>query len=176
MRAAALAVTMLAATVCAQERVPDSLGVLVMLKVLTYDSGFDARGSGDFVVLVPFAPGREADANALAKVGNALEVKSIKERPLRFVVLAAAESSKQSASAVLLHANFPGEVARPLLNMGRSRRWYTLSLDETLMLDGSVLGVGLSDGKPQPLLNVTASKAIGAEFASAVLKRARTYH
>lgn len=175
MRALAL-LTCLATTALAQERVPDSLGVLVMLKVLTYDAGFDARGSGDFVVLVPYANGHEAEATALAKLGSSLDVKSIKERPLRFVVVPANESAKQSASAVLLHANFPGEVARPLLTMGRNRRWYTLSLDETLMLDGSVLGVGLSDGKPQPLLNVTAAKAIGAEFASAVLKRARTYH
>ncbi|PZR10533.1 MAG: hypothetical protein DI536_20035 [Archangium gephyra] len=176
MRAAALAVTLLATASAAQERVPDSLGLLVMLKVLTYDSGFDARGSGDFVVLIPYAPGREVDAAALAKLGSALEVKSIKERPLRFVVVPAAESSKQSASAVLLHSNFPGEVARPLLTMGRTRRWYTLVLDETLMLEGAVLGVGLADGKPQPLLNVTASKSVGAEFTSAVLKRARTYH
>ena len=29
--------------------------------------------------------------------------------------------------------------------------------------------------KPQLLLNVTASRAVGAEFASAVLKRARTF-
>lgn len=175
MRALAL-VVLLATSASAQERVPDGLGLLVMLKVLTYDTGFDARGDGEFVVLVPYASGHEAEANALAKVGNALDVKSIKERALRFVVVPAAESSKQTASAVLLHANFPGEVARPLLTMGRTKRWYTLVLDETLLVDGAVLGVGLSEGKPQPLINVTTARTVGAEFASAVLKRARTFH
>ncbi len=175
MRAAVAALALLTASSARAERVPDSLGVLVMLKVLTYDAGFDARGGGEFVVLVPWAPGHEDDAQALAKTAAGLDVKSIKERPLRFVVVPAGDCGKQSASAVLLHAGFPGEAARPVMNLARGRRWYALSLDEALMPDGAVLGVGLADGKPQLLLNVTASRAVGAEFAAAVLKRARTF-
>lgn len=174
MRVVAVSLLLAAAAVHAEDRVPEKLGLMVMLKIVSYDAAFASRGSGDFVVLVPYAPGDEARAHTIAAVGAALEVKTIKERSLRFVPVPVGELSVKKGSAVLLHLGARGEVLKASLARAREEKLYVLTLEEALVKEGALLGVGLNNGKPQPLINVAAMKALGADFGT-VLRLARTF-
>lgn len=156
------------------ERVPDELGLKVMLKVVSYDAAFGTHGSGEFVVLVPYAPGDEPKANALAAVGGGLEVKTIKERSLRFVTVSMKDLPAAKGTAVLLHFGFPADALKTLLEKTRSEKQYVFTFEESSVHDGALLGVGLSNGKPQPLINVAAMRSLGADFGP-VLRLARTF-
>ena len=145
---------------------------MVMLKIVSYDSAFATHGSGEFVVLVPFALGDEAKANELVAVGAALDVKAIKERPLRFVAVPLAELGALDGAAVLLHPGFSN--AKAAVEKVKEEKLYVLTFDEAAVRDGALLGVGLANGKPQPLINVAAMRAIGADFGP-VLRLARTF-
>ena len=174
MRAVFVAVLLVASAPHAEDRVPESLGLMVLLKVVSYDTSFAAHGSGDFVVLVPFAPGQEAKATALVTLGATLEVKTIKERALRFVTVPVDEVGSKKGTAVLLSFGFPADALRTVLEKTRAEKLYVLAFEEAPVHDGALLGVGLSNGKPQPLINVAAMRAIGADFGP-VLRLARTF-
>lgn len=174
MRAVVLSCVLAASVTQAAERVPDALGLMVMLKVLSYDAAFGTHGSGDFVVLVPYAPGDEARANALATVGAGLEVKTIKERSLRFTPVALKDLPTAKGTAVLLSFGIPPDALKATLEKAQTEKLYSLTFEETVVHDGALLGVGLSNGKPQPLINVAAMRGLGADFGP-VLRLARTF-
>ncbi len=174
MRAAVVSALLFATVVWAEERVPDALGLMVMLKIVSYDTAFPSHGAGEFVVLVPYAPGAESAAAALATVGSGLEVKTIKERALRFTPVALAELSAKKGSAVLLVSGSSPEVLKVTLEKARAEKLYVLTYEESAVKEGALLGVGLANGKPQPLINVAAMRAVGADFGP-VLRLARTF-
>lgn len=169
MKAAVVAVLLCAAAVRAAE-VPQQLALVVMLKVLTYDASFSSRGDGDFVVLVPWAPGHREQAEALTALGAGLSLRTINSRSLRFVAVPLAELTAAKGAAVLFHPGFDADAARSVLEVGHL---YTMAFDEALVREGVMLGVGSNDGRPQVLVNVAASRKLGVELASAVLKVAR---
>ena len=169
-----LALLLAPAPALAQE-VQAPLALMVMLKVITYDANFAARGSGDFVVLVPYAPGQPTKAAATVELARGMELRSIKERKLRFLALPVAELTQTKAEAVLLHPGISGEVAREALQLAAAAGLYTLAFDEQLVRDGAMLGVASSEGRPQVLVNVTSARGIGADISGTVLKKAKTY-
>jgi hypothetical protein len=172
---AVLVSLLLAATASpAAERVPDALGLMVMLKVVSYDSAFGTHGSGDFVVLVPYVPGDESKAAALVTVAAGLEVKTIKERTLRFVTVPVKDLAAAKGTAVLLPFGCPAEARKVSLEKARTEKLYVLTFEEEPVKEGALLGVGLANGKPQPLINVPAMRALGADFGP-VLRLARTF-
>lgn len=174
LRALTLSALILSQAAVAQERVPDALGLMVILKVASYDTAFPTHGSGDFVVLIPFAAGQEGKATALAAVGDGLEVKSIKDRPLRFRPVPLAELDVKKGTAVLLHPGFAAGDLASVLEKTRAQKLYVFALDEALVRSGAVLGVALSNGKPQPLVNVPSAHALNADFGP-VLRVARLF-
>ncbi|MDP3234406.1 MAG: YfiR/HmsC family protein [Myxococcales bacterium] len=154
------------------QEVPPRLAMLVLLKVLTYDAGFEARGQGDFVVTVPFSPGREGAADALLGLLGALEIKTIKQRKLVFQRLPVATTS--SCDAVVVSAALDADGLRQALERSRAARQYSLALDEAMVREGALLGVASLGGKLQPVLNVSMARATGVEFSASILKLVRT--
>ncbi len=174
-----LLIALIAATALA-DGVPPGLGLMVMLKVLTYDAGFDKRGGdGEFLVLVPFAASQGASAQDLANTGTELATRSIQGRRLRFETQPAAGLDAQivarSPAALLIPADTPPEIARQFAAVAQKHRIYTMSFDEQLVKTGLTVGVALNNGKPQVILNATAAKAIDADFSTAVMRIARVY-
>ena len=160
------------------EEVPTKLGLLVMLKVLTYDTGFEGRvGKADFVVLVPYAPNQTDAARSLVAAGLDLPIKSMVGRVLRFEQVPAAELESQlvarGAAAVLILGGSPFEQAKQQAGTATKHSRYAMTLDEGLVKAGIPIGVALNNGKAQLVLNVSAARAIKAEFGSAVLRVAR---
>ena len=159
------------------QAVPTPLGLLVLLKVLTYDTRFGEHGSGDFVVLVPYDAALLSEARELVSAGGALDTQKINERPLVFEAVALedldARLKARAAAAVLLPRGLNGPGLSRALEAASTRRAYCLALTEDQVKAGAVLGVGLANGRPQPLVNASAAKASGVEFAPSVLRLAR---
>lgn len=151
--------------------VPPRLAMLVMLKVLTYDSGFEARGQGDFVVTIPFSKGAESSAEAVRASLADLDIKTIKQRSLVFRTVA--WGSKTTADAVLVSTALTVEDLRSAVQASRAAKQYSLTFDERQVAEGVLLGVAPVNGKPQPVLNVSTARALGAEFSPSVLKLVR---
>lgn len=158
--------------------VPPELGLLVVLKVLTYDSGFEQRvGDGAFLVLVPHANGHAEKANALVAAGNALPAKEMHGRALKFEAVSGDElpvlMGMRRTAVVLIPGGTPIEAAKAFAAAAAKKQRYTVTLDESLMGAGIAVGVTLNKGKAQVVLNMAAAKAIKAEFAPAVMKVAK---
>jgi hypothetical protein len=174
-RAAVVALALVTAPEAQAQEVPQKLALMVMLKVLTYDANFATRGSGDFVVLVPFVKGEQARAAEAVEKAGSVDLHSINERALKFIAVPLGELGAAKGSAVLLHAGMADEVAREVVAHATKARQYSLAFDEALVKEGAMLGVASNAGKPQVLLNVATARSIGAEMSPAVLKVARTY-
>lgn len=158
--------------------VPPELGLLVVMKVLTYDAGFEQRvGDGAFLVLVPHATGQGDAARALVAAGTALPTKEMHGRALKFEAVSGDELpvllGMRRTAAVLIPSGTPIEAARAFAKAAAKAQRYSVTLDEALMPAGIVVGVALKKGKAQVVLNMPAAKAIKAEFSQAVVKVAR---
>lgn len=171
----AAALLLAAVAAHAADRVPPELGFVVLLKVLTYDAGFDRRGSGDFVVLVPYAS--RASADKLLKEVEYISASRVKTRTLSLVAVEVsalkAEVAARQAAAVLVPDDAPPAVVEEAVRVCDAARIYGLSLSEAGVQAGLALGVAPKDGRPQVLLNLAKVRAIGAEFPPNILRVAR---
>src|SRR5438067_9671367 len=101
--------------------VPLELGATLLLKVVTYDASFEGRGSGDFVVLVPYSDDRaraEAAVQQLASVARS----RIRSRTLSFFAVKGAdlgaELHAKKASAILALEGTPEALLVDIARLG----------------------------------------------------------
>ncbi len=168
----------LAASRAQAEEVPRDLGLLVMLKVLTYDAAFEGRlGAHEFLVLVPFGKNTADIAKNIVTAAAALPIKAMLGRTLRFEAIPSGELETQlvtrQAGAVFIPTGTSAELATSLAAVATKHNRYGMTLDEELVKTGITVGVALNSGKAQVILNVVAARAIKAEFSSAVMRVAR---
>lgn len=60
-------------------------GLPVLLKVLSYDTNFESRGAGTFVILIVSEPDKAGARAAILSSVKDLGVPDIKKRPLKFI-------------------------------------------------------------------------------------------
>ncbi|MFO0598310.1 MAG: hypothetical protein U0228_23600 [Myxococcaceae bacterium] len=166
-----VAVMALCSSVATAEDIPAPLALKVMLKVLSYDPAVAQHG-GELVVAIPWGEGGEPAATALLREATALDIKTINERPLRFVAVPLSALKTSNAGAVVLSRALGDEPRREAIRWCRDAHAYSLSMTEQGVLDGALVGVGVANDKPQPLINVTTARALGADFKT-VLRLAR---
>ncbi|MBI3184243.1 MAG: DUF4154 domain-containing protein [Myxococcales bacterium] len=160
---------------------PDpKIAMPILLKVLTYDVNFEARGRGEFVVLVASENGQQAEREKLLGVLTGLSVATIKNRPLKFVGTEfrdegslQSEIDRHKASAVLAVPGLSEKALNAVSEVSQDNQIYTLSLDRSMVEKALAVGVTQAGGRPQILINEKASRAVGAKFESAVLKLAK---
>jgi hypothetical protein len=164
----------------AQERVPPTLALRVLLRVLTYDKNLASHGQGDFVVLIVYEPGQNTAFAEATAAAAAMKGMSLAKRPLRFADVelrdpsALAEAaSKASANALLLLPGLSRAGEDAAVSVAKSTGCYTLSLDPRLVERSFLIGVSYKDGRPQLILNIAAAKTAHADFDVAILKLAR---
>lgn len=174
--AAVLVVT--ASTANAQVDVKAALPVL--LKVLTYDVNFDARGAGPFVLLVISEPGQSADRSALMGSLKDSNVTEIKKRPLKYVAVdyrdeaqLQGEIDKYKASALLVVNGASTATLKSLWEVAQDNQLYALALNAETVQSFFPLGVTMVGDKPQIIINEKSSKAVGARFETVVLRMAK---
>jgi TonB family protein len=152
----------------------------MMLRVLTYDSNFGKRGSGDFVILVASESDQAGARGDFLSLARSLKIAGLRDRPLKFVggdfndfgsLRSLAQESRANALMALPGLSKAG--LRAMVRVAEEQQIYTLALDPGLVVDGLGVGVSSKDGKPQLVINIKATNAVDAHFETAVLKLAR---
>ena len=176
-----LAAALITATAASSQTQVDVKAALpVLLKVLTYDVNFDARGAGPFVLLVVSEPGQSADRSALMGSLKDSSVTEVKKRPLKYIAVdfkdeaqLQAEIDKNKASALLVVPGASPGVVKALWEVAQDNQLYALALDAETVQSFFPVGVTMVGDKPQIIINEKSSKAVGARFETVVLRMAR---
>ena len=152
----------------------------MLLKVLTYDLNFDARGLGDFTVLVVSDPNQIEKRNTVIEGLKAMPNQKVKTRPLKYAVTEfkdeatlQAELERTHASALLVVPGASTASVKHIWEVAQDNQTYALALDAAMVELALPVGVQINSGKPQIVINEKAAKSVGAKFESAVLKLAR---
>ncbi len=158
--------------------VPLDAGLRLMLKMLTYDSSFKARGSGEFLVLVPFDEATKISSREVVGAASRMSTTNLRDRTLLYLAVPVEELDdsilRRKAAAVLLPPGLGVDAARRALAVAQARAVYTLAYDEALVRSGAVLGVAEESSRLRVLINAEAAKKIGADFAPVVMRVARS--
>jgi len=157
-----------------------SAAMPVLLKVLTYDQNFDARGAGTFTLLVVSDPsGASARDSVIANLKN-MPVTRVKNRPVAYVGVDYRDENqlqndidKHHPAALLALPGTSMESVKHLWDVAQDNQLYALALDEAMVEKVLPLGVTMVGGKPQIIINEKASKAVGVRFETSVLRLAR---
>jgi len=175
-----LTVLLLLAAASARAQVDVKAALPVLLKVLTYDVNFDARGAGPFVLLVVSEPGQASDRAALMNSLKDSSVTEVKKRPLKYIAIdfkdeaqLQAEIDKNKASALLVVQGASSATVKSLWEVAQDNQLYALALDQETVQSFFPLGVTMVGDKPQIIINEKSSKAVGARFETVVLRMAK---
>lgn len=175
-----LTVLLLLAAASARAQVDVKAALPVLLKVLTYDVNFDARGAGPFVLLVVSEPGQASDRAALMNSLKDSSVTEVKKRPLKYIAIEfkdeaqlQAEIDKNKASALLVVHGSSAATVKSLWEVAQDNQLYALALDQETVQSSFPLGVTMVGDKPQIIINEKSSKAVGARFETVVLRMAK---
>ncbi len=125
--------------------VPPHLALMVMLKVITYDSRFDPELNTDFVVCVPWAPSQKAALEQTLKAFDSggspkLGMRHVRIKPVPAADIAGALDAEHAA-AVLLLPDTPPALADEMAKEVATRKLYSLTLDPANVATQSMLGV-----------------------------------
>lgn len=152
----------------------------VLLKVLTYDVNFDARGAGTFVVLVVSESGQLAARAGLVANMKDVGVTEVKKRPLKYVPVEyrddaqlQSEIDKHKASALLVVPGASKGTVKSLWELAQDNQLYALALEAETVETHFPVGVSMAGDKPQIIINEKSSKAVGARFETVVLRMAK---
>lgn len=164
----------------AQNTVDVKAAVPLLLKVLTYDVNFDARGIGPFTILVVGAPAQAKDRDKLVADLNELQGNKVKSRPVKFVGAEfqnegqlQSEIDKSHASALLAQPGMPVPMVKQIWEVTQDNQLYALALEAALVEQVLPIGVTMSGDKAQIVINEKASRAVGVRFETSVLRLAR---
>ena len=152
----------------------------MLLKALTYDVNFDARGLGPFTVLVVGDPGQAEKRELLMSELKDMSSQKVKSRPLKYAVTdfkdeptLQAEIDRTKASAVLLVPGTSAATLKHVWEVAQDNQAYAIALESSMVEFGLPIGVQVTGGKPQILINEKGAKSVGAKFETAILKLAR---
>ncbi len=153
--------------------------VPVLLKTLSYDTNFDARGAGEFTVLVlaPASLSKERERLMTQLKDAGLKLKS---RPVKFVsadwkdeATLQSDIDRNKAAALLPIPELPMPMVRALWEVAQDNQLYAVALTEQMVEQVLPVGVTQAGERLQIVINEKASTAVGARFETAVLRTAR---
>lgn len=155
------------------------LQVPLILKVLTYDRHFEEKAGKEVaigIVYAPADPGSVAAANQIAAILYRFGGKTVKRLPVRYYMVDYTtpenleRSITQRGIGVLYVSpgnlrNLPG-----LTRVSQAKGIITTTGVPDYVRRGVSVGIGVSDERPQILINQTSSKAEGSEFDASLLR------
>lgn len=151
-----------------------------LLKVLTYDVNFDARGAGPFVILVVSEPSQSAARSGLIGTLKDVSVTQVKARPVKYVQAdfrddgqLQSEIDKHKASALLVVPGTSAAAVKAMWEVAQDNQLYALALDAETVESSFPVGVTMNGDKPQIIINEKSARAVGVRFETVVLRMAR---
>jgi hypothetical protein len=148
-----------------------------LLKVLTYDLNFDARGAGDFVILVV---SDTQSSKSLARDLEATGATKIKTRhvtyvPVEFTTETALQGTieQRHVSAIIVSPGASDTSVKIIWELSQDNQLYALALEARAVEQFIPVGIFKTGDKIQPIINDKSAKAVGIRFETAVMRLAR---
>jgi hypothetical protein len=167
-----LMVLVRAAAVAAAEPMPlaPDLQVPLILKILTYDRHFEAKAGNDLVIGIVYAPADAGSVKAANDVSDTLyrfAGKTVKRLAIRYFLIefTTPENLERSIVAPGNAKNLPD-----LIKVSQARGITTATGVPDYVRRGVSVGIGISDDRPQILINLPSTKLEGSEFDASLLR------
>lgn len=162
-----------------QMEVPLQVQIPILLKVISFDRQLRVRAPQDVVIGVAMQSGNRASVTASDEVVRLLSEPgtNVDGIPVRVVVI---DLDRQSTTGMLAHTRMTHLYVTPiravnireLAQLARAARVTTMTGVAEHLDRGLSIGVGLRGGRPRILVNVSASRAEGADLSAELLKLA----
>lgn len=158
----------------------DAKRATILVKAISFDLDLEDRVGDALVVAVVYKPGDAASqsvaaswARAFSQLGG-LRVKKAPVRAIEVPFDAAAidEVVQKQGVDVLLAADGLDAELEAIARIAQPRKLITVGAKRAYVERGLVLGVFLEDEKPRIVVNLTAARAGGFRFSSAMLRLA----
>ena len=157
--------------------VDPKLQAAIFVKVLNYDSALPGRSGGNFEIHI-VTDGANGDSAAKAGAafasingakagGKAITVKSTSIADLGAAIGAG------GAKAIYLPAGTGQGTLGAALKLAKAKKVPLLVGNEEMVEGGAAVGIGLSGGKPNIVVNLKASAAMGMKLSASLLKLSR---
>jgi hypothetical protein len=163
----------------AQASLPASEQVPLLLKVLTYDRQFGAKGGDKLVVGIVFLAEDAESLNAANEIIRTLRRfrgKTVKGLPIDYVTMPYVsqqrleEQINESNVNVMYLAPGSDSFLPTVLRVSKAKRVTTTTGVPDYVHDGVAVGIGVRRGRPQILINLEGSKAEGSDFDASLLR------
>jgi hypothetical protein len=176
-----LMVLVRAAAVAAAEPMPlaPDLQVPLILKILTYDRHFEAKAGNDLVIGIVYAPADAGSVKAANDVSDTLyrfAGKTVKRLAIRYFLIEFTtpenleRSIAQKGISVLYVAPGNAKNLPDLIKVSQARGITTATGVPDYVRRGVSVGIGISDDRPQILINLPSTKLEGSEFDASLLR------
>lgn len=155
------------------------LQVPLILKVLTYDRHFESKAGrevGIGIVYNPEEPDSVAAANQIFETLFRFADKTVKRLPIRRYLLEYSSPEKLERSisereiSVLYVAPGNAKNLEVITRLSQARSVTTTTGVPDYVRRGVAVGIGLSDDRPQILINLASARAEGSEFDASLLR------
>ncbi len=160
--------------------VPVALQVPLILKILTYDRNIASRAAGELRIAIVVPPGEPGMARSEIVEGfQALADRTVKGLRLRPVTLEYSSEAQMDAALragqVTAFYVSPGNAGHidVLARLARTHRIVTTTGVPDYVPQGIAVGIGVEQDRPQILINLAASRAVGSDFDASLLRIVR---
>jgi hypothetical protein len=157
---------------------PD-LQVPLILKILTYDRHFETKAGKELaigIVYAPLDPASVKTANDVAETLYRYSGKTVKRLPIRYFLLEykdpenLARALDQRGVSVLYVAPGNGRNLAAILGVTKQQGATSATGVPDYVRRGVSVGLGVSQDRPQILINLGSSRSEGSEFDASLLR------
>jgi hypothetical protein len=177
---AALAVLLLQAPAPAEEMaLAADLQIPLLLKVLTYDRNLEQKAGAELAIGIVHDPADRDSAKATDEVGSTLfkfQGKTVKKLPLKYYTIEYTSAAdlekfvKAKGISVLYVAPGSGKSLSAVLKVSDDLGLTTVTGVTDYVRRGVAVGIGVTQDKPQILINLAAARAEGSDFDASLLR------
>lgn len=161
--------------------VPPGLQVPLILKILTYDRNFGRRAGSGLRIGIVFSSRDAGSTRARDEIADVLKgFPTIKKAPISHTTLEYTSDGQVESAAKSDQINMfyltpgTGPHLDGLLRISLAHRIITTTGVPQYVDKGVAVGIGVKQNdKPDILINLPASKAVGSEFDASLLRMAR---
>lgn len=159
--------------------VPAQMQVPILMKVLAYDRQFDAKTGSALTIGIIYTASDPSSSKATDQISDTLygfAGKTVRKVPIKYYQIEYTTPAELDAFVRAKGVNVfyvaPGnDKALPaILKLSQSRGITTLTGVPDYVKRGVSVGVGLSQDKPQILINLTSARSEGSEFDANLLR------
>lgn len=167
--------------VTAENGLPASQQVPLLLKILTYDRQLAAKAGSELTIGIVYVPGNSDSAKVTSDISGTLQRftgKTVKSLPIRhwtieYVTAERLEAVLREKSVNVIYVS-PGNERNlaTILRLSKAQHITTTTGVPEYVKRGVAVGIGSRQGKPEILINLESSKSEGSEFDAGLLRMA----